>query len=60
MKRIDDFLKLLPDIKDTSFYVWGTGNTAQLYQEGIAREDRIDIKGYIDNNQQKWGGGLYW
>ena len=49
-----DFEILLPDIKNNKFYVWGTGNTAQLYQEGIKRED-INILGYIDNNPDKWG-----
>ncbi len=54
MKTFADFENILPDVKNDSFYVWGTGNTAQLYQEGIKREN-INILGYIDNNPEKWG-----
>ena len=54
MKTFVDFERLLPNVKSDSFYVWGTGNTAQLYQEGIKREN-IKILGYIDNNPDKWG-----
>ncbi len=54
MKTFADYERLLPQVEENSFYVWGTGNTAQLYQEGIKRE-YINILGYIDNNQDKWG-----
>jgi len=54
MKTFADFELLLPNVDDDSFYVWGTGNTAQLYQEGIKREN-LNILGYIDNNPDKWG-----
>ncbi len=55
MKSFADFENILPNVKSDRFYVWGTGNTAQLYQEGIKREN-LNILGYIDNNPDKWGG----
>lgn len=54
MEKFDDFLDMLPNTRETSFYMWGTGNTAQMYHEGIAREEGITIEGYIDNNPEKW------
>lgn len=38
-------------------FVWGTGNTSMLYQEGLRRlaEEGVVVDGYIDNNQEKWG-----
>lgn len=45
-------------IKDKNIYLWGTGNTALLYQEGLHRledEKSLSIEGYVDNNPQKWG-----
>ncbi|MCR5487740.1 MAG: FkbM family methyltransferase [Lachnospiraceae bacterium] len=54
MDTIEDFFRLLPTVKEKEFYVWGTGNTAQLYQEGYNRED-INIVSYIDSNTDKQG-----
>lgn len=53
-KVLTDF----PDIHDKDIYIWGTGNTALLYQEGLKRlesEKKLSVKGYVDNNSQKWG-----
>ena len=37
-------------------FVWGTGNTAQLYQEGLKRleEEGFFIYGYCDNHMEKF------
>lgn len=48
----------LPEISGKAVYIWGTGNTALLYQEGIKRlekENFFTIKGYCDNNSERWG-----
>lgn len=47
-----------PNIVDKKIYIWGTGNTALLYQEGLKRlekEDSFHIDGYVDNDSHKWG-----
>lgn len=46
-----------PDIKDKNIYIWGTGNTAELYREGMHRLEKegMQIKGYCDNDPNKWG-----
>lgn len=55
--RIDRFISDLPVIEsDRHVYIWGTGNTASLYQEGLDREKDLSVFGYADNNEQKWGG----
>lgn len=38
-------------------YIWGTGNTAALYQQGLKRleQEGIVVSGYVDNDQKKWG-----
>lgn len=42
-------------------YLWGTGNTAVLYQEGLRRLEKegLLVKGYIDNDNRKWGTKFY-
>ncbi|WP_202107728.1 FkbM family methyltransferase [Succinivibrio dextrinosolvens] len=56
MELFIDFLDSLPVYNENvNCYVWGTGNTAQLYQNSFYAEN-IKIKGYIDNNCDKWGG----
>lgn len=47
----------IPDIADKQVWIWGAGNTAQLYQEGFKRLEDEDfvIKGYIDNDFSKVG-----
>lgn len=47
------------EIVGKDVYVWGTGNIAQLYFEGLKRlekeeDNSIKIKGYCDNNPEKW------
>ena len=44
------------ELNNKELWIWGTGNTAQLYYEGLIRWQRYEqIKGYIDNNREKWG-----
>lgn len=45
------------DLSSYELYIWGTGNTSDLYQEGLKRleEEGITINGYFDNNSSKWG-----
>lgn len=41
-------------------WIWGTGNTAEMLQEGLKRWDRFpQIKGYVDSNPQKAGKTFY-
>lgn len=44
------------DYRKFDLYIWGTGNTSDLYQEGLKRieNEGIIIKGYFDNNSSKW------
>lgn len=48
------------DLSGYDLYIWGTGNTTMLYQEGLTRleQEGIYIKGYTDNNSKKWGNLL--
>ena len=52
-------LLVLEDVEITKcqLYIWGTGNTAQLYYEGLLRleEEGFFIQGYCDNDPRKWG-----
>ncbi len=46
------------NIQGKNIYIWGTGNTTMLYQEGLKRleeEGSLHIAGYVDNDSQKWG-----
>lgn len=47
----------IPDLKDKRIFIWGTGNTAELYREGLERleKERLVICAYCDNNSDKWG-----
>lgn len=46
----------IPDIEGKELWIWGTGGTAGLYQEGLSRiELGSKIAGYCDNNKEKWG-----
>lgn len=55
-KHIEDFINSLPEVdEENHIYVWGTGNTAALYQEGFKREKEFIIYGYADNDSGKWG-----
>ena len=50
---------LIDDVPDRRkrIWIWGTGNTSQLYIQGINRIELVDrICGYIDNDKSKWGG----
>ena len=55
MEMREKLLSLLEFDGDYNFneiYIWGTGNTSDLYQEGLKRleNEGIFIKGYFDNN----------
>ena len=46
----------IPDIRGKQLWIWGTGDTAQLYQEGLERlREEFEIQGYIDNEPSKIG-----
>lgn len=48
----------VPDISKKNIWIWGAGDTAQLYQEGFRRlsSEGFFIHGYVDNNPSKIGG----
>ncbi len=45
-----------PDIKNRELWIFGAGNTASLYYNGLIRlqEEGFYIEGYIDNDSNKW------
>jgi FkbM family methyltransferase len=47
----------IPDISGKNIWIWGAGDTAQLYQEGFRRleGENFFINGYIDNDPAKIG-----
>lgn len=56
MSRLE---KNVPDIIGKEVWIWGIGNTARLYQEGLKRIDLFEISGYCDNDSEYWGKSLY-
>ena len=48
-----------PVFEGKKLYIWGTGNTALLYQEGLKRLEKegFYIDGYCDNHMEKFAGG---
>lgn len=56
-EELVSLLSDMPNIKGKNLYIWGTGNTAELYREGLKRltDEGFMIKGYCDNNPDKWG-----
>ncbi len=44
------------EVLNRDIYLWGTGNTAELYREGMLRlaKEGFRIAGYCDNNSDKW------
>lgn len=64
IKKKSDLLRTIEkgkEIVGNNIFLWGTGNTAMLYQEGINRikEEGFCIKGYVDNDCNKWGKELF-
>ncbi len=47
------------DLSGKNLYIWGTGNTAALYQEGLKRISLGKIKGYCDNHPKTSTFGGY-
>ena len=43
------------DLEDRHVYIWGTGNTSVLYQEGLKRERWLNIYGYAVNDEKQFG-----
>lgn len=56
-EELESLLSDTPDMQGKDLYIWGTGNTAELYREGLGRltDEGFRIKGYCDNNPDKWG-----
>lgn len=49
--------KDIPIFRGEQIWIWGAGDTSQLYQEGFKRltDEGFRIEGYIDNNSSKVG-----
>lgn len=58
-KCLEELLSPQIVIKERIF-IWGTGNTALLYQEGLRRLERegFVVEAYVDNDSEKWGGNF--
>ena len=56
-QMIDDLKEI--DLSNRHVYIWGTGNTSVLYQEGFAREPWLDIYGYGVNDDKQYGKTFY-
>lgn len=56
-EELEHLLSDTPHIQGKDLYIWGTGNTAKLYREGLGRlsDEGFMIKGYCDNNPDQWG-----
>lgn len=57
-EKLEKFLcEDVPDISEKHIWVWGAGNTAQLYQEGLKRmgKEELVIEGYVDSDPSKIG-----
>lgn len=54
MEMLDNAKK---NLEGKQIVIWGTGNTANLYQENIKKleEEGLNIICYVDGNSQKWG-----
>lgn len=59
MYDIEKILKRIPDmgsrIMNRHIYIWGTGNSALMYREGLNREKSLHIYGYAVNDEKRWG-----
>lgn len=63
MNRLElkELLKDAPNLLNKEIWIWGAGNTAQLYQEGLRRLElcgdylTVQIAGYID---ERYSGGV--
>ena len=53
MKNIEELLSGLPEIDGRRLYIWGAGNTAMLFREGLARVPQLKIEAYVDNDPAK-------
>lgn len=47
----------VPEIENKELWIFGAGNTAALYYNGLLRLEKegFYINGYIDNDKRKWG-----
>lgn len=45
----------VPALEGKNIWIWGVGNTAQIYQEGLKRLVKLPVCGYCDNEPSKWG-----
>ena len=51
----------LPKLNGRKLYIWGTGNTEALFQQGLKRlqSEGFEISGYTDSRQNLWGTKVY-
>lgn len=59
---VDNMLsKNCPCLDAKEIYIYGIGNTAQLYQEGLKRLSwHKQIAGYLVSDAVEYGGGGIW
>ncbi|MBQ5334727.1 MAG: FkbM family methyltransferase [Oscillospiraceae bacterium] len=53
MEKIKAILSNLPEITGKRVYVWGAGNTAMLFREGLSRIPQLHIEAFVDNDPAK-------
>lgn len=58
--RLEKELSEIPDISGKEIWIWGAGDTAQLYQEGFSRlkKEGFDFAGYVDKNEKLTGSQI--
>ena len=52
--RLEAALAALPEAGDSRIYIWGAGNTAMLFREGLSRIP-LKIEAFVDNDPAKQG-----
>lgn len=51
-EELESILQGLPDLTGKELYIFGAGNTASLYQEGLRRlKNEFAVTGYVDNKK---------
>ena len=53
--QLSEFLNALPEVRGKKVYVWGTGNSLNMYRLGFSRIPDFKICAYVDSDKNKQG-----